>query len=69
MDQNPTLLFLTDEEVARRYRGMVSIGTLRNWRYMKVGPKFMKVGKAALYPLVELEKRDQEVLVSCRPFE
>ena len=69
MEQNSTSLFLTDEEVARRYRGMVSIGTLRNWRYMKVGPKFMKVGKAVLYPLVELEKWDQEVLVTCRPFE
>lgn len=47
--------FLTAEEVSERYRGGVSVGTLRNWRAMKIGPSFVKIGKAVLYPVVELE--------------
>ena len=38
--------FLTPEEVCERYRGGVSAGTLRNWRAMRFGPTFVKVGKA-----------------------
>jgi hypothetical protein len=30
--------YLTAEEVSDRYRGAVSVGTLRNWRAMRVGP-------------------------------
>jgi hypothetical protein len=37
--------YLTAEEVAERYRGAVSVGTLRNWRAMRVGPAFVKSGK------------------------
>lgn len=48
-------LFLTPEEVYERYRGMISLGTLRNWRMMKIGPSFLKLGRAVLYPLAELE--------------
>src|SRR6266700_6332567 len=47
-------LFLTTEEVSKRYRREVSPGTLRNWRAMKIGPSFLKIGKAVLYPLTEL---------------
>lgn len=47
--------FLTAEEVAERYRGGVSVGTLRNWRAMKIGPSFIKIGKAVLYPIDDLE--------------
>jgi hypothetical protein len=28
---------------------------LRNWRAMRVGPAFVKVGKAVLYPINELD--------------
>lgn len=38
--------YLTAEEVADRYRGSVSLGTLRNWRAMRLGPSFIKIGKA-----------------------
>ncbi len=44
--------FFTPEEVSERYRGGVSVGTLRNWRAMKIGPSFVKIGKAVLYPVV-----------------
>ncbi|HEV2506821.1 MAG TPA: helix-turn-helix domain-containing protein [Mesorhizobium sp.] len=58
--------FLTPEEVSKRYRGGVSVGTLRNWRAMKIGPSFVKVGKAVLYPVEELEAWDERNRVSCR---
>ncbi len=48
-------MFLTEDEVAARYRGAVSTGTLRNWRSRRQGPPWIKVGKSALYPQRELE--------------
>lgn len=62
----PETKFLTPEEVAERYRGGVSVGTLRNWRAMKIGPSFVKIGKAVLYPLDELEAWDEGNRVKCR---
>jgi hypothetical protein len=58
--------FLTAEEVSERYRGSVSVGTLRNWRAMKIGPTFVKIGKAVLYPTNELDDWDQKNTVTCR---
>lgn len=58
--------YLTAEEVSERYRGEVSIGTLRNWRAMKIGPSFVKIGKAVLYPIVELDAWDQTNKIRCR---
>ena len=60
-------IFLTLEEVVERYRGQVSEGTLRNWRSMRIGPSFIKIGKAILYPLHELDRWDRRNLVVCRP--
>jgi hypothetical protein len=61
------LIFLTLDEVVERYRGQVSEGTLRNWRSMRIGPSFTKIGKAVLYPLEELDRWDRRNLVVCRP--
>lgn len=58
--------FLTPEEVADRYRGSVSVGTLRNWRAMRIGPSFVKIGKAVLYPAGELDAWDERNKVLCR---
>jgi hypothetical protein len=58
--------YLTAEEVAQRYRGAVSVGTLRNWQAMRVGPAFVKIGKAVLYPVDELDAWDKRNMVSCR---
>ena len=58
--------FLTAEEVSERYRGSVSVGTLRNWRAMKIGPTFVKIGKAVLYPANEFDAWDQKNMVTCR---
>jgi hypothetical protein len=59
--------FLTPEEVTERYRGGVSVGTLRNWRAMRSGPTFVKIGKAVLYPVDELDAWDAKNTVTCRP--
>jgi len=53
--------FLTPDEVAERYRGGVSVGTLRNWRALRIGPAYLKIGKAVLYPLEELEAWDASI--------
>jgi len=58
--------FLTPDEVAERYRGGLSVGTLRNWRAMRIGPSFVKVGKAVLYPVEELDAWDEKNRVQCR---
>jgi hypothetical protein len=58
--------FLTPEEVSERYRGEVSVGTLRNWRAMRIGPAFVKIGKAVLYPIEQLDAWDQKNMVMCR---
>ena len=58
--------YLTAEEVAERHRGAVSVGTLRNWRAMRIGPAFVKIGKAVLYPVDQLEAWDKSNMVSCR---
>lgn len=58
--------FLTAEEVSERYRGEITVGTLRNWRAMRIGPPFVKIGKAVLYPINELDAWDQKNMVSCR---
>ena len=60
------LEFLTAEEVSQRYRGEISVGTLRNWRAIRVGPPFVKIGKAVLYPIQELRDWDRKNLVICR---
>ena len=60
-------MFLTLNEVIERYRGQISEGTLRNWRSMRVGPSFLKVGKAVLYPLELLNWWDRRSLIVCRP--
>lgn len=57
---------LTAEEVSERYRGMLSLGTLRNWRSMRIGPSFLKIGKSVLYPVSELQAWDRRNLMKCQ---
>jgi hypothetical protein len=58
--------FLTAEEVSERYRGEITVGTLQNWRAMRFGPGFIKIGKAVLDPISELDAWDQKNMVTCR---
>lgn len=58
-------MYLTAEEVAVRYREAISVGTLRNWRAMRVGPPFLKIGKAVLYSRQALDEWDRKHMVAC----
>jgi hypothetical protein len=58
-------VFLTCEEVSARYRGEITIGTLRNWRAMRIGPPFVKIGKAVLYSVRDLDAWDRKNKVTC----
>ncbi|HEY3910185.1 MAG TPA: hypothetical protein VGM07_09880, partial [Stellaceae bacterium] len=57
---------LTIDEVVERYRGKVSEGTLANWRALRIGPSYIKIGKVPLYPAEELDRWDRSNLVLCR---
>lgn len=57
--------YLTPDEVATRYRGTVSIRTLANWRSMRIGPKFFKIGKTILYEEGDLDAWDDRNTVKC----
>ena len=46
--------FLTTKEVSKRYRNVVNVRTLANWRSLGDGPPFVKVGGRVLYPLKSL---------------
>jgi len=61
----PAILFLTTDEVVKRYREEICTSTLRNWRTLKVGPSFLKLGKSVLYPLAELEAWELKNMVVC----
>lgn len=56
--------YLTIDEVVARYRGQIAEGTLNNWRSRGMGPPYLKVGKAILYPISELEAWDKRLLVN-----
>jgi hypothetical protein len=59
-------IYLTTEEVSERYRGEITVGTLANWRALKIGPPYAKIGKAILYPVTELEAWEKKNMVISR---
>lgn len=59
-------LYLTPEEVTERFRGAISTGTLANWRAIRVGPPFVKIGKAIVYPVADLNQWADQQTVRCR---
>ncbi|MBX3429979.1 MAG: helix-turn-helix domain-containing protein [Hyphomonadaceae bacterium] len=56
---------LTDEDIVERYRGRITIGTLRNWRAAKKGPPYLKIGKAVLYRRDDLTAWEKRHAVRC----
>jgi excisionase family DNA binding protein len=46
--------FLTEKEVAKQIR--VSLASLRRWRLMRRGPRFVKVGALVRYRPEDLER-------------
>lgn len=54
MDSTTTTLLLRTSEVAARLS--LSSGTVENWRYLGVGPKFVRLGRTVRYSVDELER-------------
>jgi predicted site-specific integrase-resolvase len=50
--------YLSPEQVAERYQ--LSPGTLKEWRYRGVGPKFVRLGKHVRYPATALAEFEAE---------
>jgi excisionase family DNA binding protein len=46
--------FLTEKEVAKQIK--VSLGSLRRWRLLQRGPRFIKVGALVRYRAEDLEQ-------------
>lgn len=47
--------YLQPRELAERWRGVVTLATLDNWRSQNRGPRFVKIGGRVLYPVSEVE--------------
>lgn len=47
--------FLTPHQLAQRWSGAVTIGTLANWRSKRAGPTYTKLRGRILYPLAQVE--------------
>lgn len=50
-----TARLLTEEDLIDRWRGKITRATLITWRSRRVGPRFVKVGRQALYPVADVE--------------
>ena len=61
--QDPDREIFVSEELVERWRGAVTLATLANHRTAGVGPPYLKLSKAILYPLDLLEKWEQQNLV------
>lgn len=53
--------FLTAQQLAARWH--LTPKTLSNWRNVRKGPNFIKVGKSVLYHLNEVETYEKEKLI------
>jgi hypothetical protein len=51
-----TMKYLNAVQLAARWEGAVTTGTLANWRSQGRGPSFVKVGSKVLYPVDKLEE-------------
>jgi hypothetical protein len=54
--QNAAPDFLTPGNLVSRWGGIITAGTLANWRCQRVGPAFVKLRGRVLYPLHQVEK-------------
>lgn len=46
--------YLSPSELAKRWNGAVTTGTLANWRSKGTGPAFAKFGSRVRYPLAQV---------------
>jgi hypothetical protein len=53
---------LTTKELSKRWS--LSEGTLSNWRSLKKGPKYTKIGRRVVYRIKDIEKFEAKNLVN-----
>ena len=51
--------YLTPTELVERWRGVVTLSTLDNWRSLGRGPRYFRAGGRVLYPVQEVEAFEQ----------
>ena len=56
--------WLTPEEVVEYVRGAVTLGTLRNYRSARVGPRHLKVGRSVFYTVEAINDWLSELAVA-----
>jgi predicted DNA-binding transcriptional regulator AlpA len=56
---------LTEDEAASVFG--VARGTLRNWRHLKRGPAYIKIGRAVRYAMADLEAFFKRGKIYARP--
>lgn len=59
MMQSGEASYLTPRELAERWRNVVSLATLDNWRSQQRGPRWFKAGGRVLYPINEIIQFEQ----------
>lgn len=52
--------FFTADELVKRWRGNVTVGTLANWRSQGAGPRFTKIGNTVLYARADIEAYEKK---------
>lgn len=55
-----TITHLHQEDLARRWR--VSPRTLERWRYVQIGPLYLKIGGRVVYRLADIEEYERDHL-------
>ena len=48
-------------------RWQISHKTLERWRYLKVGPDYLKIGGRVVYRIEDVEAFEEQQLVRCGP--
>lgn len=51
---------LTPMELVKRWKGSVSVTTLKQWRYLGKGPKYVKIGQSVRYRIEDIETWEKE---------
>lgn len=62
--QQPTEHF-HQYRLAKRWQ--ISPKTLERWRYLKVGPNYLKIGGRVVYRIEDIEAFEEQQLVRCGP--
>ena len=54
--------FLTPKMVVARWGGLVTVGTLANWRSKGKGPQYKQMGSRVVYTLADVEAWEEKNL-------